>query len=253
MLQTKKLILVVNDDGYLAQGIEVLAQAMKPLGDVIVVAPDDARSGSSCSISSTLPIHLRTISEEPGLKIIACSGTPADCVKLALEYACPRQPDMVVSGINHGDNASVSLHYSGTMGAALEACMKGLPAIGFSLRTHSQHCNFQPYLETVVRISKQVLKHGLPQDVCLNVNFPEVETLQGSRVCRMARGRWVAEWQPAQHPHGADFYWLAGQFSNLEPEAEDTDMWALDHGYASIVPIRLDMTSYETLSTLNFS
>lgn len=253
MLQTKKLILVVNDDGYQAEGIQVLAQAMKQLGDVVVVAPDDARSGASCSISSTLPIHLRTVSEEPGLKITSCSGTPVDCVKLALEHVCPRQPDLVVSGINHGDNASVSLHYSGTMGAAIEACMKGFPAIGFSLQTFSKHCNFQPYMETIMHILKQVLQNGLPQDVCLNVNFPQVERLQGSRVCRMARGRWEAEWNPANHPHGANYFWLTGQYVNLEPGAQDTDIWALDHGYASIVPIQLDMTSHESLSSLNFS
>ncbi len=250
MKEGEKLILVVNDDGYRAQGINVLAREMMALGEVIVVAPDGARSGAGCSITPTLPVQLRQISEEPGLKVVACSGTPVDCVKLALEQVCPRTPDLVVSGINHGDNASISIHYSGTMGAALEACMKGVPAVGYSLRTHSQQCDFQPYLGVVRQVAGHVLQHGLPQDVCLNVNFPEVGKLAGSRVCRMARGIWSSEWAPAEHPHGADFFWLTGYFTNLEPEAEDTDYWNLDHGYATITPIHLDMTAHEAISSL---
>ncbi len=251
MEEAKKLILVVNDDGCQAQGIGVLAREMMALGSVIVVAPDGARSGAGCSITPTMPVQLRQISEEPGLRVVACSGTPVDCVKLALEQVCPRTPDLVVSGINHGDNASISIHYSGTMGAVMEACMKGVPAIGYSLRTHSQQCDFHPYLGVVRQVASHVLQHGLPQDVCLNVNFPEVSKLAGSRVCRMARGIWSSEWAPAQHPHGANFFWLTGYFTNLEPEAEDTDYWNLDHGYATITPIHLDMTAREAMASLN--
>lgn len=249
-MEHRKLILITNDDGYKAQGIGELAQAMHALGDVIVVAPDRARSGSACAITPTRPVELRPVSDEPGYRWVSCSGTPVDCVKLALEQVCPRTPDLVVSGINHGDNASISIHYSGTMGAVFEACMKGIPAIGFSLRTHQQQCDFTPYLDTILRTVRHALEQGLPQDVCLNVNFPEVETLAGTRLCRLGRGQWSAEWIGARHPHGGNYFWLTGHFTNLEPEAEDTDYWALDHGYATITPIQLDMTAYSAMERL---
>ena len=247
----KKLILITNDDGVAAQGITVLTELMSRLGDVVVVAPDSARSGAACSITPTQPVLLREVSHRAGVCVCACSGTPVDCVKLALEKVCPRRPDLVVSGINHGDNASCSIHYSGTMGAVVEACMKGIPAIGFSLRTLSHQCDFTPYTDEVLRLARYVLEQGLPQDVCLNVNFPEVPCLAGTRICRMGRGIWQKEWAPAQNPRGLDAYWLTGEFANLEPESVDTDYWALDHGFASVTPIRLDMTDYATLKLLD--
>ncbi len=246
-----KLILIVNDDGYRAQGIRHLARLVSPLAHVVVVAPDSARSGAGCSITATGPVQLcRMGKDDMGIEWVACSGTPVDCVKLACEHVCQRQPDLVLSGINHGDNSSISIHYSGTMGAVFESTLKGLPSVGLSLRTRSQECSFLPYNQVILRTVEHVLENGLPAGVCLNVNFPEVETLKGARVCRMCRGLWSQEWAPANNPHGAEFYWLTGRFDNLEPEAADTDNWALDRGYASIVPIRLDMTSYDTLSQL---
>ncbi len=242
--------MVTNDDGHEAQGIRELASLMGQLGDVVVVAPEGARSGSACAVSSSTPVGIREIRREVGLRVVACTGTPVDCVKLALEHVCPRRPDLVVSGINHGDNASVSLHYSGTMGAVMEACMKGIPAIGYSLRTGSRQCLFAPYHLAVRRVAEHVLAHGLPQGVCLNVNFPEVARLAGVRVARMARGEWSAEWAEAHHPRGGDYYWLTGRFRNLEPDAEDTDYWALDHGYASVTPVQMDMTAYSSLTSL---
>ena len=247
----RKLILITNDDGYEAQGVNVLADLMAPLGDVVMVAPEGARSGAACSITPTRPINLYFIDERPGIRRYACTGTPVDCVKLAVERVCERIPDLVVSGINHGDNASCSLHYSGTMGAVFEACMKSIPAIGFSLRTLSHQCDFSPYAPEIVRISQYVIKNGLPQDVCLNVNFPEVEQLAGTTICRMGRGRWIHEWAPAHNPRGFDAYWLTGEFSNLEPDSADTDYWALDHGYAAVTPIKLDMTDYESMKLLS--
>lgn len=246
----KKLILITNDDGVEAQGIQVLMKEMSRLGEVIVVAPDSARSGAACGITSTRPISLRSLGRRDEVSVYACSGTPVDCVKLALEQVCPRCPDLIVSGINHGDNASCSIHYSGTMGAVIEGCLKAIPSIGYSLRTLSHQCDFSPYTAELSRIASFVLENGLPQDVCLNVNFPEVASLAGSRVCRMARGIWQHEWVPAHNPRGMETYWLTGRFSNLEPDAEDTDYWALDHGYAAITPIHVDMTAYETLSRL---
>ena len=245
-MSNRPLILISNDDGVQAQGIQVLTALMQRLGDVIVVAPDGPRSASSCSISPISTITITPIKEQDGLKIYRCSGTPTDCVKLALDGLLTRKPDLVVSGINHGDNASVSVHYSGTVGAVLEACMKQVPAIAFSLKTKEQQCDFGPFEEVIMRTARYVLEHGLPQDVLLNVNFPEVEALKGTKVCRLSRGAWRKEMMKV----GEGEYRLTGYFENLETDAEDTDYWALDHGFASITPIQLDMTAYGMLNEL---
>lgn len=245
-MQKQPLILITNDDGLNAQGISVLTKCMQNLGQVIVVAPNGARSGSACSITPIIPVKLKLEKEEENLLVYSCSGTPVDCVKLAYEKVVPRRPDLIVSGINHGDNASISLHYSGTIGGVLEGCMKGIPSIGFSLRTRKQECDFQPYLKAIEDIATYVLKNGLPQDVCLNVNFPEVPVLKGISVCRMARGIWQSEWKDTDVP---GTYKLTGNFTNLEPEAEDTDYWALDHDMAAITPLMLDMTYYPFLDS----
>ena len=247
----RPLILISNDDGVQAQGIQELTKMMCLLGDVVVVAPDGPRSASSCCISPLTTITVKQLTQEEGLSIYQCSGTPTDCVKLAMDGLLTRKPDLVVSGINHGDNASVSIHYSGTVGAALEACMKQVPAIAFSLKTKSQQCDFRPYEAVIIKTAREVLENGLPHDVLLNVNFPEVETLKGTKVCRMGRGRWTKEMEEeVDKPLGANerAFHLTGYFQNLEPEAEDTDYWALDHGYAAITPIGLDMTAYQVLT-----
>ncbi len=239
----RPLILLTNDDGIRAKGINDLLAMLMPLGEVIVVAPESGRSGAGCSITSDCPVTVKEVRRAPGLALYQCSGSPADCVKLALEQVAPRRPDVLVSGINHGDNASVSVFYSGTMGAVLEGCMKGLPAVGFSLRTSNPAADFSACKPYVQRIVQRMLDEGLPSGVCLNVNFPEGMELQGLRVCRMARGNWSSEWMPAAHPKGERCYWLTGAFGNLEPEAEDTDMWALDHGFVSMVPTQVDVTA----------
>ncbi len=241
----RPLILISNDDGVQAQGIQVLTALMQRLGDVIVVAPDGPRSAASCSISPITNIRISLLCDEPGKKVYKCSGTPTDCVKLALDGLLQVRPNLVVSGINHGDNASVSLHYSGTVGAVLEACMKQVPGIAFSLRTKSQQCDFCPYEEVILQTASRVLRDGLPQDTLLNVNFPEVQALNGTRLCRIGRGRWMKEMEKVAEGE----YRLTGYFQNLEPEAEDTDYWALDHGYAAITPVQLDMTNYSFLNS----
>lgn len=245
-MSNRPLILISNDDGVQAQGIHVLTALMRSLGDVIVVAPDGPRSASSCCISPLTPITVKLLKQEDGLTVYQCSGTPTDCVKLALDGLMARKPDLMVSGINHGDNASVSIHYSGTVGAALEACMKQVPAIAFSLKTKSQQCDFRPCEEVIVQTARYALENGLPQDMLLNVNFPEVEALRGTKVCRMSRGRWMKEME--KESEGT--YHLTGYFQNLEPDAEDTDHWALDHGYAAITPLQLDMTASAWLEEL---
>jgi len=242
----RPLILISNDDGVQAQGIQELTAMMRLLGDVVVVAPDGPRSASSCCISPLDTITVKLLKQQPGLTVYQCSGTPTDCVKLALDGLMTRKPDLMVSGINHGDNASVSMQYSGTVGAALEACMKEVPAIAYSLKTKSQQCNFRPYEAVVLQTARYVLANGLPQDVLLNVNFPEVQELKGTKVCRVSRGRWMKEMRQV----GEGAYQLTGYFQNLEPESEDTDYWALDHGFASISPIQLDMTAHSLLGKL---
>ena len=252
-MYNRPLILVSNDDGVHAQGIQELTRMMRRLGDVVVVAPDGPRSASSCCISPLTNIRLLRLQQQEGLTVYQCSGTPTDCVKLALDGLLTRRPDLVVSGINHGDNASVSIHYSGTVGAVFEACMKNVPAIAYSLKTKSQQCNFHPYEEVVMQTARYALEHGLPEDVLLNVNFPEVEELKGMRICRMGRGRWMKEMvEETDKPLGKDerAFHLTGYFQNLEPDAEDTDYWALDHGYASITPIGLDMTAHGVIEAL---
>lgn len=242
----RPLILISNDDGVQAQGIGVLTELMRPLGDVIVVAPDGPRSSMACAISPLSTVRVTLLKQEPGLTVYQCSGTPTDCVKLALHVVVPRKPDLVVSGINHGDNASVSLHYSGTVGAVMEACMKQVPGIAYSLRTRSQQCDFRPYEDVIVRTARHVIENGLPQDTLLNVNFPEVAELKGTKVCRIGRGAWRKE----MHKVDEGAYKLTGYFENLEPDAEDTDYWALDHGYAAITPVQLDMTAYGLMDDL---
>ena len=247
----RPLIFISNDDGIFAKGLEELIRMVRPLGEVVVVAPESGRSGSSMSITSTVPVSLTRLSEEDGLTLYTCSGTPVDCVKLGLEHAVCRKPDLVLSGINHGDNSSVNVLYSGTMGVAFEGCLKQIPSIGFSLCTFEKQADFSFLEEAVQHIVGYVLEHGLPSGVCLNVNFPVVELLEGLRVCRMTKGDWSSEWVAATHPHGKAYYWLTGTYRNDEPDAQDTDQWAIKHGYGAITPVQTDVTAYDALAMLN--
>lgn len=188
--------------------------------------------------------------------IFSCTGTPVDCVKLACEQVLPRRPDLILSGINHGDNASISVHYSGTMGAVYEGCMKGIPSIGVSLYLQrGQHYEEHPVgadtLAAIVDLCHRVLQEGLPQDVCLNINIPTDQPFRGWRVCRQTRGRWTREWAPANNPHGQHAFWITGTFVDLEPEATDTDFAALRAGFCSIVPITIDATAHAALPVIN--
>lgn len=260
----EKLIFITNDDGIHALGIRTLAHLMSRLGRVVVVAPDSARSGAGCSITPTTPVFLSpfegfgttpfdALLPQVGpypIEYYTCSGTPVDCVKVASEQVLQREPDLMVSGINHGDNASVSVHYSGTVGAVTEATLKRWPAIAYSLRTFRRDANFAPFFDVIVKIASHVLANGLPHYECLNVNFPEVDEIKGIRVGRMATGEWTGEWADAANPHGKKSFWLTGRFNNLEPESADTDYWALDHGYAAVTPITLDITAYKSLQML---
>ncbi len=247
----KPLILISNDDGYRAKGINCLVDMVRDLGDVLVCAPEGARSGNATAFSAVSPLRLVLRTEEEGLKVWSCNGTPVDCVKLALNQFCnERLPDIVIGGINHGDNASVNTHYSGTMGVAMEGCMKYLPSVAFSLCDFHEDADFSPLRPLVRLITRRVIDEGLPKGVCLNVNFPK-EPFKGVRVCRMAHGTWYEECVKERHPRGYDYFWMVGKYRNDEPEAEDTDNWALTHGYVAITPTRMDVTHYEMMRQMN--
>lgn len=246
----RPLILLSNDDGVQAKGLNELIKMLAPFADLLVMAPDGPRSGAACAISSNMPLSYKIVRDEPGLKVCTCNGTPVDCVKLALEVFSERKPDLLVSGINHGDNSSVNVHYSGTMGVVLEGCMKDIPSIGFSLCNFDADADFSPLTQYIQSIVRRVVETGLPDRVCLNVNFPDSPSFQGVRICRMSRGLWTGEWFKMHHPRGRDYYWLTGEFCNTEPESTDTDSWALAHGYVSVTPIQVDMTAYSAISGL---
>lgn len=243
-------ILISNDDGVAAPGINFLVETLRPYADILVMAPDSARSGFSCSITSALPITYKVLREEEGLTVCSCSGTPVDCVKMALNLFKERKFDLVIGGINHGDNASVNAHYSGTVGVATEGTLQGYPSVAFSLCDYSMKANFEPLRPYLVDFMFKAITMSLPPFTCLNVNFPKAEKFAGIKVCRMCRSRWQEEVEPRKHPHGRDYYWLAGYPENLEPEATDTDTWALEHGYVAVTPMQLDVTANELVEVL---
>jgi len=243
---SKPYILITNDDGDVAKGIQVLTRLMCQLGDVIVVAPDGPRSAQSNAITVTHPIRFKLTEESEGLKKYTCTGTPTDCVKLALNEIVERKPDLIVSGINHGSNAAVNVIYSGTMGAVLEGCENGILSIGFSICDHSYNADFSYFEPFILKIASQALEKGLPRGVCLNVNAP-VGVIKGVKVARQCDGQWTKEFAKRIDPQGRSYFWLTGNFENFEPESPDTDEWALNNGYVSIVPTKIDMTAYDLL------
>lgn len=253
MSTNKPLILVTNDDGYQAKGINSLVKSLIGLGEIVVVAPDGPRSGMSSAITSLQPIryHLISKDEENDITVYACTGTPVDCVKLGISEVLSRKPDLLVSGINHGSNAAVCVLYSGTMGAAMEGALFKVPSIGFSLLDHSHKADFSHTTQVIRPICKEVLENGLPQYVCLNVNIPHInDELKGIKVCRQAMGQWVEEFKQSEDGAGKKIYWLTGRFQNDELEDQSTDEWALANGYASVVPTTVDMTAYDEVKRM---
>lgn len=254
-MQTERpLILISNDDGYKAKGINSLVDMVRPLGDILVCAPEGPRSGYACAFSATTPLTLSLRDKQDGLQIWSSNGTPVDCVKLALSQLVDRRPALVLGGINHGDNGSVNTHYSGTMGVVMEGCMKYIPSVAFSLCDYREDADFEPMRPYVERFTRRVLEKGLPKGVCLNINFPllaeDGSDYKGVKVCRMAYGTWCNEVTKCHHPRGYDYYWMVGHYRNDEPDADDTDNWALQHGYVAITPTRMDVTAYDCLEDL---
>lgn len=240
----KPLILVTNDDGIMSKGLSALIRFIKPLGFIIVMAPDSARSGSSGAITTYDPIHYSQLRQDVGLSVYRCSGTPVDCVKLALDKVCPRRPDLILAGINHGDNSATNVYNSGTMGAVIEGCLDGIKSIAFSLCDHEMNADFEPQAFIVRQIVHWALNNELPALTCLNVNFPKKNEYKGIKVCRMARGYWAREFDPCPRRGDERYFWLGGEYVELDIDNEPSDRWALANGYVAITPTRLDVTDY---------
>ncbi len=241
----KPLILVTNDDGVMAPGIRHLVKFMLELGEVVVVAPDKPQSGMGHAVTITNPLRLEKITVDGGHDEYSCSGTPVDCVKLAVNRVLKRKPDLLVSGINHGANSSISVIYSGTMSAAIEGAMESIPSIGFSLLDYRFDADFTQARNHIRLLAANVLEHGLPKGICLNVNIPALKErdIKGVMVCRQARGNWEEEFDYRKDPRGKDYYWLTGRF-NLHENSNETDDWALKNNYISVVPTQFDFTAH---------
>lgn len=242
-LYQRPLIFVSNDDGINANGVHCLIDRLIQFGDVVAVCPDSPRSAQSMALTVNSPLRITQVDDYKGAKMYKVNGTPVDCLKLSMYNILPRIPDLVISGINHGSNASINVLYSGTMGVAFEGCAFGIPSIGFSLTDHSPDANFAPCYPFIDTIVKGVLDHNLPKGVCLNVNIPDSATPpKEMRITKSCKGNWTDEYREYIDPHGGKFYWLTGRFENEEPDNEDTDEWCLSHGIVSVVPVMLDRT-----------
>lgn len=248
---TKPTILVVNDDGITAKGIKNLLEVMQELGNVVVVAPDSPQSGMGHAITIGKPIRFDKVDLYNGVEMYKCSGTPVDCVKLAVNRIFNGvKPDLCVSGINHGLNYSINVIYSGTMSAALEGAIEKIPSIGFSLDDFSSDADFQYTKPFIKSISEQVLKHGLPDGTLLNVNFPKGDGIKGIKICRQANAKWAEEFEERIDPYKRPYYWLTGVFQNFD-KGEDTDVWALENNFVSVVPVQFDLTAHHAIQMLN--
>ncbi|MCM1504005.1 MAG: 5'/3'-nucleotidase SurE [Muribaculum sp.] len=246
----RPLILITNDDGIDAPGLRELVSCVSSLGDVVAVAPDGACSGQSSAISVNKVLSVTKHHEYMGAKMYSVSGTPVDCVKLALHTLLCRRPDLILSGINHGSNSGNNVIYSGTMGAVLEGCMAGIPSIGYSYHSHDQQRSLAACHKVVDAVTRYVLSSGLPKDICLNVNIPKGDSCKGIRVARAAKGFWTEEYADYIDPSGRPFYWLTGHFHNEEPDNPETDLYWTDRGYASVVPVRPDQSAVDFIPAL---
>lgn len=248
----KPLIFVTNDDGISSPGILFLVSIAKQFGDVVVIAPDKPQSGMGHAITINSTLRINKTNYHNVMIEYSCSGTPVDCVKMAVNKILPRKADLILSGINHGSNSSINVIYSGTMSAAIEGALENAPSIGFSLSDYGIDADFSQAKKEVEKIISETLKHKLPKGVCLNVNIPKLKSdeLRGIMVCRQATANWVEEFEERHDPYGRPYYWLTGKFVNFEPEATDTDEWALANGYISVVPTQCDLTAHKNLDHL---
>lgn len=249
----KPLILVTNDDGITAPGMRALIEVAQTIGTPLVVAPDSPQSGMGHAISIHDPLRLKPSSIFEGIEAYACSGTPVDCVKLAKNVVLKdrQQPDLCISGINHGSNVAVNILYSGTMSAAMEGSLEGIPSIGFSLLDFEWEADFEAGKPYIKQIIEYALSNGFGKSNLLNVNIPKLPFAQirGIKVCRQAKARWKEDFVEGTDPFGKKYYWMSGEFVN-DDGGEDSDVWALDNGYVSVVPCGHDLTHYESISGL---
>ena len=240
------VILITNDDGISAPGIRNLVDAVRGLGKIVVVAPDKPQSGMGHAITIGNPLRLHAMHHLfEGVEAWQCSGTPVDCVKLAVDKVLRRKPDLCLSGINHGSNHSINVIYSGTMSAAVEAAIESIPSIGFSLLDYSVEADFTASRKYVRIIVEEVLRQPMDKHLILNVNFPAVpdSLIKGIKVCRQAYAKYEEDFLERKDPTGKKYYWLTGKFVNFD-KGRDTDVWALEHNYVSVVPVQFDMTNY---------
>lgn len=252
MPDQQPIILISNDDGIEAPGLAALVASVQDLGKLVVVAPDSPQSGMGHAITVSEPLRLEEV-DAFGPEVLAyrSSGTPADCVKLAVSNILHQKPDVVISGINHGSNSSINAIYSGTVSAAMEGVIEGVPAAAFSVLDYSLSADMEPAKPYARRITQQILEHGLPLGVLLNVNFPvHPDPIAGVKICRQASAKWQENFDEREDPNGRKYYWLVGNFVNYD-EGEDTDEYALRHNYVAVTPIQYDLTAYQALSMLN--
>lgn len=249
MADNKPLILITNDDGCFAKGIQSLVEALKDIGNIVVFSPDKPQSGMSSAITVSAPLRSRLVKVEDNVTSYVCTGTPVDCVKLALNEFLDRKPDLLVSGINHGSNAGISVLYSGTVGAAIEGCVFEIPSIAVSICEFDPDSDFSQVGEIARTIALKVLKEGLPKGVCLNVNVPAGQ-VKGIKIATQTRGKWVNEYLKSQDGSGRDVFWMTGNFENWETDNGNSDEWVLANGYAAVVPVNIDMTAYDFIPKL---
>lgn len=245
----RPLILISNDDGIESAGIHRLVGYVKDFGEVWVVAPEHPHSGQSSAMTVNSPLRIIQKPDYNTAKMFAVTGTPVDCVKLSYHRILPRVPNIMLCGINHGSNAGNSIIYSGTMGAVMEATTIGIPAVGYSLLSHSPSADFSETERFIKLITSRVLEKGLPKGICLNVNFPAKVHIEGMKVVRAAESHWTEEFQEFMDPHGKPFYWLKGSIINEEPDAVDTDLYWLDRNYATVVPARVSQNALDHLDS----
>lgn len=251
-MEKRPTILVTNDDGYLAKGLQTLASLMRQIGKVVVVSTEEVKSAQSHSMTINEPLRVRTLEKHDDFEMHVLNGCPVDCAKVGFQMLMDEYPDILVSGINHGSNASTNVIYSGTMAAVVEACMDGIPAVGFSVEDYSHDANFSHVEQYILEITRKVMREGLPNGVCLNVNFPkysEGNPIKGVKVCRQAKARWKEIFDKRKDPHGRDYFWIGGDFI-VEDDGTDTDVYALKNNYASIVPTQYDWTAYDVMNEL---
>lgn len=248
----KPVILVTNDDGIFAPGITFLAKVAKKFGTIVVVAPDKPQSGMGHAITINSTIRIQKTNYHHAEQEFSCSGTPVDCVKMAVNHILKKRPDLVLSGINHGSNSSINVIYSGTMSAAIEGALEGTPSIGFSLCDYAMEADFTQAEKFISLIIGEALQNKIPKGVCLNVNIPKLraDDFKGIKVVRQAKANWVERFEARKDPYGRDYFWLTGEFVNFEPESTDTDEWALANGYLSVVPTQADLTAHRHMDAL---